>query len=68
MPNYHYEEALVDEILLEADYIQQRLKLNKIDPANPMYNSAARIVAIANKLKELAKGDNDGKTDEALPS
>lgn len=61
---YHYEEALVDEILLEVDYLQQRLKLNKIDPTNPMYSSAARIAVIANKLKGLAQGE---KTD-GLPS
>lgn len=61
---YCYEEALVDEILLEADYLQQRLKLIKIDPTNPMYNSVARITIIANKLKGLAKGEEtDGNAD-----
>jgi len=55
---YCYEELLVDEILLEIDYLQQRLKLNKIEPTDPMYNSAVRIVTIANKLKGLAQGEN----------
>ncbi len=58
---YCYEELLVDEILLEIDYLQQRLKLNKIELTDPMYSSAIRIGVIANKLKGL--GENDGKAD-----
>lgn len=45
-----YEKALIAEIIIEAEALQEVFKAKNLKPDNPVIKSVDRIVHIANKL------------------